>query len=187
MVERFNYKENAQYPGKASVIFWTNGPELHLDDRGFPALTPPKIDETPFYMEAELNSPLVRLEPGETYPFDTDWFPTRCAKRFTGVADAGLISEALTVSHVSGTRIKLSGSFGVFFPGQLIAHVYSRGGRLLQTTPLLSVDPGEFVTVEKEIETGGEAARVSLHLEDSAGSDRGSLGEASVEPVRGDH
>jgi hypothetical protein len=186
MVERFNYKENVQYPGKASIIFWTNGPELHMDERGFPAVTPPETDETPFYMEAELNSPLVQLEPGETYPFDTDWFPTRCGKRFTGVTDAGLVSEALMASRVSGTSIKLSGSFGVFFTGQLVAHVYSRGGRLLQKTPLQPVDPGEFVTVDKEIETSGEAGRISLHLEDSAGADRGSLGEATVER-RGDH
>jgi len=187
MVERFHFQENARYPGKASVIFWTNGPELHMDDRGFPSLTPPKMDETPFYMEAELNSPLVRLDPGETYPFDTDWFPTRCGEQFTGVTDAGLVSEALSASRVSDTRIKLSGAFGVFFPGKLIAHVYNRGGRLLQKAPLQAVDPGELVTVKKEIATGGEADHVSLHLEDSAGADRGSLGEASVEPLRGDH
>ena len=27
MVERFQYEETKPYPGKASVIFWTNGPE----------------------------------------------------------------------------------------------------------------------------------------------------------------
>jgi len=185
MVERFRYQENARYPGRASVIFWTNGPELHMDDRGFPSVTPPKLDETPFYMEAELNSPLVRLEPGERYPFDTDWFPTRSGKGFTGVTDAGLVSEALKASPVASTRVKLSGSFGVFFPGQLVANVYSRGGRLLQKTPLLAVDPGETVTVAKEVETGDQAGRVSLRLEDSAGVDRGSLGEASVAPPPG--
>ena len=187
MVERFHYQENARYPGKASVIFWTNGPELHIDDRGFPVVVPPKPDETPFYMEAELNSPLVRLEPGETYPFDTDWFPARCGKQFTGITDAGLVSEALSASRVSSTSIRLSGSFGVFFPGQLIAHVYNRGGRLLRKTPLLAVDPGEAVTIEKEIAAGGEAGRVSLHLESSDGIDRGALGEATVEPLRGEH
>src|SRR5438094_4576665 len=28
MVERFRYEEGQPYPGKASVIFWTNGPHL---------------------------------------------------------------------------------------------------------------------------------------------------------------
>ncbi len=184
MVERFHYQENARYPGKASVIFWTNGPELHIDDRGFPSVTPTKTDETPFYMEAELNSPLVRLDPGETYPFDTDWFPARCGKQFGGVTDAGLVSEALAAHRTSSTGIKLSGSFGVFFPGKFMANVYNRDGRLLQKTALQEADPGELVTVEKEIETGGEADHVSLHLEDLAGADRGALGEATVEPPR---
>jgi len=34
MVERFQYQEQRSYPGKASVIFWTNGPELRLADDG---------------------------------------------------------------------------------------------------------------------------------------------------------
>ena len=33
MVERFQYEEGKPYPGKASVIFWTNGPELRLNQR----------------------------------------------------------------------------------------------------------------------------------------------------------
>ena len=33
MVERFQYEENKPYPGKASVIFWTNGPEIRLNGR----------------------------------------------------------------------------------------------------------------------------------------------------------
>ncbi len=33
MVERFQYEETKPYPGKASVIFWTNGPESRLNKR----------------------------------------------------------------------------------------------------------------------------------------------------------
>ena len=36
MVERFQYDENKPYPGKASVIFWTNGPEVRLNSDGNP-------------------------------------------------------------------------------------------------------------------------------------------------------
>ena len=39
MVERFRYEKNETYPGKASVIFWTNGPELRLNSEGEPSLT----------------------------------------------------------------------------------------------------------------------------------------------------
>ena len=34
MVERFQYEEHEPYPGKASVIFWTNGPALRLSSEG---------------------------------------------------------------------------------------------------------------------------------------------------------
>src|SRR5437660_2481750 len=39
MVERFQYEESKKYPGKASVIFWTNGPELRLNNDGSASLT----------------------------------------------------------------------------------------------------------------------------------------------------
>src|SRR5579864_8743871 len=34
MVERFRFEELKPYPGKASVIFWTNGPEIRLSGDG---------------------------------------------------------------------------------------------------------------------------------------------------------
>src|SRR5207248_1968319 len=70
MVERFRYQRGADYPGKATVIFFTTGNRRPQQ----PAQAPrPPV----FYMEAELNSPMVRLDPGETYAMDTQWFPTR--------------------------------------------------------------------------------------------------------------
>ncbi|HEY1264130.1 MAG TPA: hypothetical protein VGF06_11450, partial [Terriglobales bacterium] len=34
MVERFQYEQGQPYPGKASVIFWTNGPHMRFDSEG---------------------------------------------------------------------------------------------------------------------------------------------------------
>ena len=62
MVERFRYEKNETYPGKASVIFWTNGPEMRLNAEGEPSLTAGG-DGVPRYLEAEINSPLVELRP----------------------------------------------------------------------------------------------------------------------------
>src|SRR5579859_7583234 len=39
MVERFQYEDSRNYPGKASVIFWTNGPEIRLNGDGNPSLS----------------------------------------------------------------------------------------------------------------------------------------------------
>src|SRR5260370_37095607 len=84
MVERFQYEENKPYPGKASVIFWMNGPELRLNHEGIPSLST-DADASPHYLEAELNSPICRLRPGESCDFETEWFPTRSGREFHGV------------------------------------------------------------------------------------------------------
>jgi len=58
-------------------------------------------------MEAELNSPMVRLGPGESYNFDTEWFPTRADKDFQGVTDAGVILKPLrAVQDAAPVKIK---------------------------------------------------------------------------------
>ena len=65
MVERFQYDESKPYPGKASVIFWTNGPEMRLSNDGIASLSAGG-DAIPTYLEAEINSPMCRLRPGES-------------------------------------------------------------------------------------------------------------------------
>ncbi len=97
MVERFQFEEARAYPGKASVIFWTNGPEVRLSADGEASMSSGG-DGSPYYLEAEINSPLCRLHPGEACSLDTEWFPTRTGNEFHGVTDAGDCS-APTSSH----------------------------------------------------------------------------------------
>jgi len=179
MVERFQYEESNPYPGKASVIFWTNGPEVRLSDEGIPSMSADS-DAGPYYLEAELNSPMCRLRPGESCSFQTEWFPTRSGNEFHGVSDAGIVIRPLQASRMEGGKIKLSGSFGVLFSGRLIARLYSEHGSLLGTMPLANVDPTEAVSLETEIALPERPARLSLHLEDENGVDRGALQEVPI-------
>jgi hypothetical protein len=181
MVERFPHPE-AEYPGKATVIFYTNGPAVDFDDQGMPFLTSSKPSETPYYMEAEVNSPMVLLKPGETYALDTKWFPTRIAGHPESVTEAGITSSGLTVSE-SGYSLVLSGSFGVFFPGRLVAYLFDTRGVRTGMVPLQPVSPRDVVDVHKEIPASPSIARISIHLIDERGMDRGSLGEASIVKV----
>jgi hypothetical protein len=181
MVERFQFDATRAYPGKASVIFWTNGPEVRLNSDGEASMKAGG-DGSPYYEEAELNSPLCRLRPGEACTMDTEWFPTRAANEFHGVADAGTVVRPLRATSGANGKIKLSGSFGVFFAGHLVAHFYNEHGAVLQNIPVADVDPAELVSLETEVAASGKPARVSLHLEDSNGLDRGSLQEVSVSP-----
>jgi hypothetical protein len=179
MVERFHYDENATYPGKASVIFWTNGPELRLSSEGIPSMSADS-DAGPYYLEAELNSPMCHLRPGETCALETEWFPTRAGSDFKGATEAGVFMRPLRANDAGNGKVKLSGSFGVFYSGSLVARLYDERGRNLGIIPVMDVNPGEPVSVEKELSPKSKAARLSLHLQDEDGVDRGSLGEVSI-------
>lgn len=180
MVERFRYEEAKPYPGKASVIFWTNGPELRLNAEGIATLGSGEGREAPYYLEAEINSPLCRLRPGESCNLDTEWFPTRAGSDFHGINDAGVVVQPLRASRLESGKIRLSGSFGVFFPGRLVARFYNEHGSSLGTVPVVDVDPAKPVFLETEISSPGKSARLSLHLDDANGVDRGSLEEVPV-------
>jgi hypothetical protein len=179
MVERFRYEKNETYPGKASVIFWMNGPETRLNSEGEASLTSGG-DGVPIYLEAEVNSPLAQLRPGETRDLDTEWFPTRAGSEFHGVEDAGIVVRPLQATRLENGHIRLSGSFGVFFAGRLIAHLYNEHGGSVGTMPLTQVAPTDLVVLETELTPPAKSDRISLHLEDSNGLDRGALQEIQV-------
>jgi len=178
MVEKFRYEANKTYPGRASVIFWTNGPELHFNSDGEATLGGTK--DSPYYMEAELNSPMCRLNPGEECQFDTDWFPTRTESDICGVTDAALLVRPLRATQLDAGKIRLTGSFGVFYAGRLVAHFYDERGSPLGTTQVAEVSPAELVDLKTDIAPTGKAARLSLHLVDQNGVDRGPLQEIRI-------
>ena len=180
MVERFRFEENKSYPGKASVIFWTNGSGLQLNRDGEPVLSSEEGGKPPFYMEAELNSPLCRLRPGESCNFETEWFPTRAGSEFRGVTESGVLLKTLPLARLEAGKIKLFGSFGVFFPGRLVARLYDQRGASLGTVPVSDVNPTEPVLLQSEISADARTARLSIHLIDVNGVDRGSLQEVPV-------
>jgi hypothetical protein len=124
---------------------------------------------------------MCHLRPAESCTFDTQWFPTRAGAEFHGVSDAGILIQPLRAAIAPDGKLALSGSFGVFYSGQLVAHLYDAHGASLGTAPVMDANPNEAVTLQKEIAADASAARVSLHLVDDAGADCGSLGEVRIE------
>ncbi len=179
MVEQFQHVSGAEYPGKASVVFYKNGAALELDKNGMPKLRSASWQEAPYYMEAELNSPMIRLEPGASYAMETRWFPVRADKKLSTVTPAGAVLRALAVS-LTAEGWQLSGSFGVFFPGKLVAHVFDPRGLEIATADLQLVDPQTPVELKQTIKVPSAAYRVSIHLDDEHGVDGGTLGEAEI-------
>ena len=181
MVERFHYDDTRPYPGKASVIFWTNGVQLHQHPDGTTTISDSDDGPPALYMEAELNSPMVRLEPGQSYHFDTEWLPTRGSASFRGVSDAGVILKPLYAAQTEAKEIALTGGFGVFFSGKLVAHLYDGRGVAMGIRELGRVEPKDAVKLQTELKDAAQAARISLHLVDANGLDRGALGEVAVD------
>ena len=179
MVEKTKHVLGGDYPDKATVIFYKNGPTVELDAKGMPYLTSRSLEKTPYYMEAELNSPMAVLGPGESYVFDTNWFPSRLSGDFTTVTDAGLVGKPLVARRI-GDKIELSGTFGVFFPGELKAYLYDEGGVEASEVALQAVQPQDPVALHQAIAAAKNIARVSIHLVDRNGVDRGALGEVFV-------
>lgn len=178
MVERFRYQPSADYPGKASVIFYKNGPAVEMNERGRPdiRISP---DDAPFYMEAELNSPMAKIAPGQTYAMDTKWYPARAGKEFVGVAEGGVIVESLhAVRTAAGVRI--SGSFGVFFPGRVIAHFLGANATELGSLALGDAEPSEMANLNEEVKVPSGTARVRVSIEGEHNENRGILGDTTV-------
>jgi hypothetical protein len=179
MVEKTRYFANETYPDKATMIFYKNGPTVELDAQGMPHVSRAGTEDTPYYMEAEMNSPMAELGPGQTCTMDSHWFPTRLARDFHTVTDAGAVGSPLSVSR-QGDELVLTGSFGVFFPGSLEAILYDEGGAEQGRVTLQTVSPADLLDLHRSIPAYAKIARVSLHLIDNNHADRGALGEAFI-------
>ena len=98
------------------------------------------------------------------------------------MSDAGLILKPLhAAQNEAGKEIVLTGAFGVFFSGKLVAHLYDGRGVAIGTRELEQVDPKNPVKLQTALKDAGQAARISLHLVDANGLDRGALGEVAVD------
>src|SRR5260370_38326064 len=125
MIERFKYFPTEEYPGRASLIFYKNGAVLELDDAGMPVLRSNHPEQAPYYMEAEINSPMIRLDPGSSYALDTSWFPVRAGRGLISFAPAGVLERGL-VACLKPAGVRISGSWGVVSPGDIRAHVFDQ-------------------------------------------------------------
>jgi hypothetical protein len=134
-----------------------------------------------YYMEAEVNSPMVELAPGESYAMDTTWCPTRMGEAFKTATYSGAVGTSLAAA-ASPTVLTLTGDFGAFYAGSLVAHYYDRGGSAIGTVKLVDVVPVQEVQLQSTVQARPETFRVSVHLVEKSGVDRGPLGETFVNP-----
>lgn len=179
MMERFDFDPAAGYPGKATVIFYKNGPSVEFDKKGYPELSAHGSQAEPFYMEAEVNSPLIDLKPGAAYTLDTTWFPLRTGAGVKKVTEAGIVLHRLQAAGDHG-ELKLTGSFAVVVPGRLQLRLFHKNGRESSRIALGEVSPRKQFVLERSIPVDSEISRISLHLIDRSGKDWGLIDEAGI-------
>lgn len=182
MVERYKWNPNAHYPGKATVIFYQNGPSVSFNNDGDPVLRPDDSGQPPYYMEAELDSPLVTLDAGASYAFDTVWYPLRIAGPVATVTESGIVTTHLAATTQSSGALLLTGIFGAFRQGTLQLRLYNQNGSEYKTLNLGPVGPDQPIVLHQEVHPDQSTSRVSLHLLDRQGNDLGLLDVATIQP-----
>jgi hypothetical protein len=180
MVEKFAFEANANYPDKATVIFYKNGPSVHFDKEGVASIRPTTPESTPYYMEAEVNSPIVKLLPNATYAMDTTWNPVKIDKAPQTMTNAGIVTQKLGVAH-HADQVTLTGSFSVFTGGDLTALLMNRQGVEVSRRVLKTVRPEEMVVLNETVPVTPDIAQVVLKLIDTRGADYGILDKVRIE------
>ena len=173
-VETFKYFPEMEYPDHASVESWNEGPGRVSRGPYFQTLVDDP-QKTPYFLETEVLSPYARLDPGEQTEFTVYWSPTSVTTPIVNTVWAGAISQPLS-GVVKDSNITLRGAFGVFVPGELVANFYSAMGEVLGQEALQSVDPRRVVRLDKTVSLPADTFRVSIYVRDSAGQNRGYLG-----------
>ena len=180
MVERFNFQPDGNYPDKETVIFYKNGPSVSFDKDGVPRIRATKHESTPYYMEAELNSPIVKLQPGETCAMDTTWNPVRIDKAPQSVTNAGVVTQELSaIPHAD--KMILTGSFSVFTGGNLTALFMNRRGLEVSRRVIKQVQPEEIVVLNDNLPLTPDITQVVLKLFGTHGEDYGVLDKVHIE------
>jgi hypothetical protein len=186
MIERFHFDPAADYPDKATAIFYKNGPSVNFNASGDPEISKHSPEDTPYYMEAEINSPVVILAAGASASLDTVWFPLRTGADIKRVTEAGIVTQRLEAVR-DGASLKLSGIFSAVVSGHLELRIYDSGGRDARHVMLDEAGPDKPITLNRSVPVEIQASRVSLHLVDTKGQDWGILDDGRVQRAGGEN
>jgi hypothetical protein len=74
----------------------------------------------------------------------------------------------------------------VFYSGHLVVRLYDEHGHVAAVTSIADVSPAERVSLNTEIASPGKCSRLSIHLIDESGMDRGALQEVQL-PAEDSH
>ncbi|MCP4614118.1 MAG: DUF4380 domain-containing protein [Planctomycetes bacterium] len=180
-VHRFVYEPEKEYPDGSSVEFWHNGiGSIFAYNETMVMSDNPK--ENAYVFESEVLSPFAKLEPGESYSFNYEWFSTQIGGDFPVVdcTPTGVVCQPLQASKTA-KGIQLQGRLGVFYKGDLVVKYLNASGEIIDAeTVLEKVSPLTGVVLSHEVKAIDGATLVAFHLYDKNGRDIGRLAELSL-------
>lgn len=175
-VENFKFFPGEEYPDGGSVESWNDGPgKVHRDP--FDQILKNDPQETPFFFESEVLSPMITLDPGEEHSFPIEWAVTGSKGSVVESRWIGVVNEPLSAT-VADKSVELKAVFGVFAPGALFATFYDQHGVILAHKKLLDADPRTAIHLAQHVELPANTFRISISLHDADGENLGFLGNA---------
>lgn len=179
LVETFPVFRDLPYPDGGPLELWVNGKgtfTVHGDTVNM-AEDPNGCDP---YIETEVLSPLIDLQPGQQYVFQVCWHC--CATdgdTISGVNPCAAIERPL-IAKVEDGNLRVRGSFGLFRAGILEIVPIHRSGK---TGPVRVVGPAgplEVCVVDEPIPFESALFRVALRLRDAEGKLLGTVDSAMI-------
>ena len=179
LVERFGIFREASYVDDAPVAVWVNGPGTYTihGDRLRTEDDPNGCDP---YVETEVLSPLVQLQPGEEYSFEISWHCSRVrATAVERVNSCSVVSRDLSVAR-EASSLRVAASFGVFQAGSIELVSTGRDGRVAAVQPLGPVTPLAPCVLEATVPAAEDLFRLSLRARNRSGALLGTIASAVV-------
>ena len=179
LVETFPVFHDVTYPDGGPVEIWVNGKgtftvhgdKVNMED------DPNGCDP---YIETEILSPLVELEPGQRYTFRVGWHC--CTTGGTSILDVNSCAaiETPLVAKVEDGRARVKASFGLFRSGILEIVPVHRSGKNGPVHVVGPVEPSVACSIDESIPFENGLFRVALRLRNTEGQLLGTVIGAEI-------
>lgn len=159
--QTFAYNPEGTYPDSGSTVeVWTNPGDLP-------------------YMEVEVLSPLTKLQPGESFSAERNWFCAKLGGPVVKVTDVAALKTHPSAAK-QGKQIVVTGEIGVFAPGDVALAFTGADGVSLGLSKPVSLTPVSAGSLKITADLPDGATKAMLVLLDPKGSRIGDIAQVPL-------
>lgn len=171
--ELFTHFPGEEYPDLGvGVECWTvgRGKVANLD-----------YEQTSIYlMEVEVLSPFYTFLPGESKSFELAWGVCKVGNQVLDAKPVGCTTSQFSARKV-GSKLIVTGAFGVFDTGDLILHWLDRHGEIISMTHIQVATPNEPVELSSELDAVPDAVTIQLFVHNRSDNTQLLLAESKIQ------